>query len=155
MKDYKITKVSETVKEWQSSFGPMVTYKVMVEGEADPVDINQKPETPAPAAGQEVYGSIEVSQYGKKLKKEKKPEGQHTIASTSAAPVRFDNRDDSITRQSALKSAVAVGETDPEKILKLADDFLVWLKNDAVPTVEETPLPEPQGEEIDIDDIPF
>ena len=169
MRDYKVVKVSETVREWVNKHtnSPMVTYKLMVEGESEPVELNQLPDTPAPTVGQEIYGELKTTQYGKQLKKVNKdfdavPKSTQ-VTSSSLEPVSVStnySRDDSITRQSALKSAVATGETDMEKLLHIADDFLVWLKNEPAKTVEE-PLPEPQGEvmdiegEIDLSDIPF
>lgn len=163
MKDYNPTSVKEVGEPDQHG---NKAYSVFFEGEDKPVFMKAKN---APAVGNVEYGVIEdapkKSGEGtyRKFSRKQREEG-------TAQPVRlltpqqpFSNRDESIYRQSALKSAVAVGEKDPEKILNLADDFLTWLKNDA-PTggaVEEVPLPEPQGEvmdtegEINIEDIPF
>lgn len=162
MRDYNPTKVQETdVKDDYGNRG----YNVFFEGEDKPVFMKAKN---APEVGKSEYGVItdEAKKSGNgtyrkftRKQREEKAESQPASTGAVATSVKFENRDDAITRQSALKSAVAVGETDPEKILKLADDFLVWLKNDVS---EEAPLPEPQGEvteldesEIDLDDIPF
>src|SRR5881396_458783 len=79
MAEFKIAKVSTAApREWSfkdrrtGSDVPMETYKVMLEGEDDPVDINRKPGN-APAAGELLTGTIEDSDFGKKFKPERKP----------------------------------------------------------------------------------
>lgn len=59
MPQYKVTAVNPETKNWSSKYGPMVTYEIKLEGHDYPVQLNQKPETPAPTVGQELNGDIE------------------------------------------------------------------------------------------------
>lgn len=90
--DYKIKAVSATVKEWDSKFGPMKTYKLMLEGRELPVEINKKQDSKAPAVGDQLYGTITRNEYGDKIKTEQKNPG-FGGASSSGASARVDNSD--------------------------------------------------------------
>lgn len=166
IKDYNPTSVKEL--EFEDPHGNK-GYNVFFENEDKPVFMMAKR---APEVGSVEYGQIidtpKKSGEGtyRKFKREQREEGQPTPVevsdSTTLQPIvpNYSSRDESITRQSALKSAVATGEKDLDKIIGMADDFLVWLKNE--PETKEEPLPEPQGEvttidesEINLDDIPF
>lgn len=175
IKDYNPTSVKEL--EFEDPHGNK-GYNVFFENEDKPVFMMAKR---APEVGSVEYGQIidtpKKSGEGtyRKFKREQREEG--TVQSVEPLEVSdpkaykavMSNRDDSITRQSALKSAVATGEKDLDKIIGMADDFLVWLKNEPeqkeVPEIDDKisdePLPEPQGEvtedvdEIDLNDIPF
>lgn len=46
-------------EEWTGNYGPMITYRLLVSGGQE-VDLNQKPETPAPTVGQEILGHLET-----------------------------------------------------------------------------------------------
>lgn len=59
--------------EWEGNYGPMVTYRLRANGQE--VDLNQKPETPAPAEGQEIWGHLEDGKFRPKLKKDPRPDG--------------------------------------------------------------------------------
>lgn len=165
-KDYNPTGVKEV---GEPDIHGNKAYSVFFEGEDKPVFMKAKN---APSVGNIEYGQIidapKKSGDGTYRKFERKPrEEGNTSSDVPVLPVdkemmntlnRID-RDDAITRQSALKSAVAaVGKPEPDQIISLADDFLTWLRNDSSPAevVEDVPLPEPQGEDdINLDDIPF
>lgn len=51
---------------------PMETYKVMVEGDNDPIEINRKPGD-KPQVGEVLTGRMENTEYGKRFKKEARP----------------------------------------------------------------------------------
>lgn len=79
MPTYRITQVSANQpKTW--SFEDkrthlnveMETYKVMLEGVEDPVDVNRKAGN-APKTGEELSGAIEKTDFGQKFKAERKP----------------------------------------------------------------------------------
>lgn len=72
---YVIKQVREKPKEWDSAYGPMLTYLIQVEGNGEPVSINKKPESPAPQIGDELYGTIEETKFGQKFKSAPKPFG--------------------------------------------------------------------------------
>lgn len=73
---FKIQAVSQQVKDWSGKFGPMKDYKVKLEGTELPVTITRKPESAPPKAGDEIYGTLDMSgQYGPKFKSESKPDG--------------------------------------------------------------------------------
>lgn len=71
--DYQITAVSPKKNEWESKYGAMVTYYIKVEGNEEPVQLNKKADSSAPKVGDELYGTIKETEYGKKFKGEKKP----------------------------------------------------------------------------------
>lgn len=163
IKDYNPTGVKEV--DFEDSHGNK-GYNVFFENEDKPVFMMAKR---APEVGNVEYGEIidtpKKSGEGTYRKFVRKQREEHTEAPKEASSntgvvvkATFVDRDEAITRQSALKSAVATGEKDLDKIITMADDFLVWLKNE-VPTKDEAPLPEPQGEdiesEINLDEIPF
>lgn len=58
-------------EEWTGRYGDMVTYRLAVNGGQE-VDLNQKPETAAPAIGDEIWGHLEDGKYRPKLKKDQK-----------------------------------------------------------------------------------
>ena len=106
--EYKVTKVSsEKPREWSNPHGGTVYYiKTMLEGHSKPVSIGKK--TPdALKPGFMVYGVIEPSDLPEdKFKGEKKPEFN------SPKDVNWDERNNSIRAQFAIKAAVqAVGNT--------------------------------------------
>lgn len=51
MTAYKVLSVGEP-QEWKGTHGPMHCYRLMLEGVEKPVEINQKPTTAAPSAGE-------------------------------------------------------------------------------------------------------
>jgi hypothetical protein len=84
----------EGSKQFQSKFGPMVSYSMNVvgtDGFEVSVEMNQKAETPAPHVGQVIYGHIEETEYGMKLKKDQTPEptiggpNEHAFARSKAS----------------------------------------------------------------------
>jgi hypothetical protein len=71
MADYKITAVSQTVREYDTKFGAMKSYKLKLEGVEEAVELGQKASTPSPAIGDVLSGTIDTSGgYGPKFKKE-------------------------------------------------------------------------------------
>lgn len=87
MADYKVTAVSQTVKDWTGSYGAMKTYKLMLDGREAPVELNKKAESPAPTVGQSLSGTITTDpKFGDKIKIES------TFGQRSAGP-RPDNSD--------------------------------------------------------------
>lgn len=68
---YTIKAVSSQTRSYETKFGPMISYKVLFEGEETPVEVSQKATTAAPKVGDVVEGTIDTSgQYGPKFKKE-------------------------------------------------------------------------------------
>lgn len=65
---YKIKAVKAEPKEWPSQYGPMLTYTVLFEDRETPVEINKKPDSPAPKVGDIVEGDINRTEYGDKFK---------------------------------------------------------------------------------------
>lgn len=70
MSEYKIQAVSTETRQYDTKFGPMISYKLKLEGHDTPVELGQKSTTPAPQEGQTLNGHIEETQYGPKFKKE-------------------------------------------------------------------------------------
>lgn len=145
--NYKITKVSETVRDYDTKFGAMKSYKVMLENETDPVEISQKASTPAPEAGQELSGSIQTTDYGKKFKKEFANGG--FTGGSGGNKTESPEKQDSIMKMNALNNAVNIGSNHKwegtSTILATADEFLDWLRSGKS---TETPVGKPVDKEL-------
>lgn len=107
---YIIEKVSNNPpKEWTGGFGPMVTYKVIFQGGPDVIEINKKPDSVPPKAGDTLDGTIEGTEYGKRFKAVSKQYGQYGAQSKQSAPSTssYQPRDDNaIKAQFAIKAAI-------------------------------------------------
>jgi hypothetical protein len=86
-------------ESFKTQYGEMLKYTVQFEGSEDWVQINQKPDSPAPKVGDTLEGTIETTQYGKRFKKAQGP-GGFTGGRQNDPETRG-----SIERQSALKVA--------------------------------------------------
>jgi hypothetical protein len=64
---YKVLTVNRH-EDWESQFGPMRSFYIGLEGEGE-VQLRQKPETPAPREGDELFGHVESGPRGKLFKK--------------------------------------------------------------------------------------
>lgn len=83
--DYQVTQVSPETRSFETKFGPMVSYKVKLEGVDEVVELAQKTDTSAPAAGDTLYGSIDTSgSFGPKFKKERRDQFGGGFGSTSS-----------------------------------------------------------------------
>lgn len=73
---FKIEAVSSTKREFESKYGPMVSYRLKLEGVEEPVELTKKTTSPAPTKGSELYGTVDMSsQYGPKFKTERQFDG--------------------------------------------------------------------------------
>ena len=89
-KDYKIQGVSHKIKNWTSQYGDFTTYHVQLEGLGDEaIQLNKKSDSPKPEEGDEIYGEITETEFGKKFKSVQKSEG--TSAKVSDKPTYKDN----------------------------------------------------------------
>lgn len=183
--DYRIAAVSDKIDTWQSNYGEMKSYYVQFEGSTEAVKINQKPETPAPEVGQVLTGDIVADKFGKKFQKAAKPGftggGQ---SSQPPKQIDHDSmyRCNALNNATALANAAREdqkGGLDVDSILPVADKFYTWLKGEnkgyeaAKATAEglKAPIADLEvdnttqtvekteevfdGEEINLDDIPF
>lgn len=102
--------------EFEGQYGKSFKYSVMLEGEAEAVTLNQKPETPAPKAGDILSGTIAEDQYGRKFKKEQKPNG-FSAGFTKSDP----ETPKQIIRQNSLTNAVnyCIAKANLDKNYKL------------------------------------
>lgn len=94
--EYTIKAVSEHTRTYDTKFGQMISYKLKLDGVDAPVELGQKTTTPAPQAGQTLYGHIEETTFGPKFKKEQPQDfGQARTSSgstpTSTSKGKFDN----------------------------------------------------------------
>lgn len=64
---YKVLDVHR-VEDWDGQHGPMRSFYVGLEGEGE-VQLRQKPETPAPRAGESLFGHVESGPRGKVFRK--------------------------------------------------------------------------------------
>lgn len=153
MADYKVTAVSATVKDWTGSHGAMKTYKLMLEGREQPVELNKIATSPAPTVGQPLTGTITTDpKWGDKLKIES------TFVPGARPAPRPDNSDGQRQGMCTNNAANYINMTDAdltadawaEKVHAYASALysLGDLKKETNPFEgEEAPL--------DVDDIPF
>lgn len=98
--DYEVVSAVKT-GSYSTQYGEMYKYAVELKGESDGVELSQKPETPAPAPGSTLHGSITSDKYGRKFKKEQKGGGGYGGGSGGAAPANTP----SIEKQKSLAEA--------------------------------------------------
>ena len=84
--EYTIEAVASEVREYESKYGTMKSYKLKLTGELDPVELSQKATTPAPTVGTVLNGNIEDGQYGKKFKKDFQANGTTPRSFGGGAP---------------------------------------------------------------------
>jgi hypothetical protein len=174
---YKITSVGPD-KEITTQNGKFKVYSIQLEG-VGWVELMQKPETAAPNAGQELEGTVEDTQYGKRFKK-----AQGAGGSFGGNRAQDPATRSSIERQSALKASVdAVRDyyaivPDPEltlekyvtKVVNVTNIFTKAIAGaDAKQPeaqaqhsevlggqeVDQLPGEKPETDQINLDDIPF
>lgn len=153
-KEYKVVAVSsKPPKEWQSSYGPMLTYNLMLEGRKDPVETNKKPDSPKPKVGDVLYGHIEATEYGDKFKSDPRPSSNAPTYSPAKSST-YTRDDKAIQSQWAIGQAVSLftngKDEDIANIEKNANDFFAMIdrvKEGRTMVIEEEPLPEFPGEE--------
>lgn len=170
MPEYKISKVSAgPPKAWSfkdkktGNDIPMETYKVMLEGVDEPVDLSRKPGN-LPKVDELLLGTIEPTDFGQRFKAERKP---------YTPGAGFSPKDqDGIKAQWAIRQAVALhnhlGSQDKDNIPNLA--FIENTAQELFHMVERvktskltaqavfadgTPVPTSDDGMIDVSDIPF
>lgn len=163
-RDYTITAVSPKVDEWQGQYGTMKTYHVKVDAHGDEVvQINKKPDSPAPQTGDTIYGDTSQSQHGLRFKSAPKQQG---FGGFKADP----------DKQAQIKAQWAIGQakdwtlqTTQEfgDIERSAAQFFAMvdrIKSGQLPATtgstvvtEKKPdvVAEVPDDEINLDDIPF
>lgn len=131
---------------WEGSHGPMVSYKMEVSdsnGNQQTVELNQKPDTPAPSQGQEIDGFLEPSKrdgFPPKLKKTPKAAGGG-FGGGKGKP-RDPAERASIERQVAFKGAVelcAAGAHSME--VDALNERLAALFHHGLSLIQHTPDP--------------
>jgi len=96
---YKIKNIGPD-KEITTNNGTFKVYSLQFDGDESWVELMQKPTTPAPTVGQELEGTIETTQYGKRFKR------VQAAGSFQGGRTNDPETRGSIERQSALKAAV-------------------------------------------------
>jgi hypothetical protein len=117
---YKIANAMKT-GEYESKFGKMFKYTIQFEGESEAVELSQKPESPAPKVGDQLEGTIEDTQYGRKFRKERKEGGQ--VGGYKSNP----ETQKQIIRQNALTNAVAycIAKSQADKKYELSGKHVI------------------------------
>lgn len=179
--NYKIVTAMKT-GEFEGKYGKLYKYAVQFEGKDEAVEMNQKPGSPAPKAGDELEGTIESTQYGKRFKRTQtggnqggyrdNPERQSSIEWQSA---RRDAVDYCIAKSRLLfdlkKTKEAEEELSGKHIFEVALYFkgietgATQLKNkqdklkdepkEEPAEIQEYPQDDIQPDEVDIEDVPF
>lgn len=168
---YKVTNALKTGTV-KTKFGEFDKYAVQLEGETDTVELLQKPDSPALTVGQELDGTIEDTQYGKRFKKTQQAGGGFGGSRAADPATRA-----SIERQSALKAAVEAmynysqvyGQDEKlsvnaytNRIVNLTNAFAAVIAGQAVAVtpaekapVEEPATEQPPADQINLDDLPL
>lgn len=151
-KTYKIQAVSTKVDNWSNEYGDFSTYHIKLEGqEADDevVQLNKKSDSPAPQAGDEIYGDLTGTKFGIKFKSEKKPFGGQASLPLPSGSTESRDTQDSIDRSVVLKASVDLisrvawkpNKSWQQDTLDVADEFLEWLQNTGSPSRGEPTSP--------------
>lgn len=160
-RDYTITAVSPKVDEWEGKYGAMKTYHVRVDAHGeDVVQVNKKPESPAPQKGETIHGEISSTEHGLKYKYVSKQQG---FGGFKADP----------DKQSQIKAQWAIGQAK-DWVLQTTQEFgdievsahqffamVDRVKSGQAPAVTGTTVvsrdivAEVPDEDIDISQIPF
>lgn len=128
---YRVAQVTSQ-NTWDGSHGPMVSYKMEVTddgGNQQTVELNQKPDTPAPSVGQEIDGFLEPAKregFPPKLKKTPKPAGGG-FGGGKGKP-RDPAERASIERQTALRGACDVAAALPHCGIGDADTLILTIQ---------------------------
>lgn len=110
---YEVKSVHGEPKEWSGQYGPMLTYKLDLqsdEGFAGGVELNRKPESRAPQAGERVAGHLEEGKYADKLKidfeetKALKQGGSEAPSAGTSSGARNDDVGARIERMAVIKA---------------------------------------------------
>lgn len=127
MKNYIIKNLSPKQKHWSSEHGDFVTYFVRLEGEGDEaIMLNKKTDSPPPEAGQELYGELVETKFGKRFKSAKRADVR------GGGWQKSPEEQESIARAVAFKGALEyhhdTSDATPQQVLETAEEFLPWLK---------------------------
>lgn len=115
---YRISAVSPETRNWSSQYGEKTTYKVRFDGHQNVVQMNKNADAPAPKVGDEVYGTIQASEYGDKFKGERKPfPSQMPLSAPRTAPQKDEK---AIQAMWAIGQSVAA-HTGSIGVLKVED----------------------------------
>ena len=170
---YKISNSMRT-GEFESKFGKMVKYTVQFDGEAEAVEIVQKPDSPEPKTGDEVEGDIETTQYGRKFKRERQGYnggGGKSDPATQKAIIRQNSLTNAVAyctaKANLMEQKKALEYLTGKQVMQVATYFAKYSegsvtvvteseKKEEIPEqqVDETPPP-PTDNEINIEDLPF
>lgn len=109
--EYTITQIKKN-DTWKNNYGEFQSYSLALQGFGEAVSLNKKvPVSQEPQVGDVIYGSLELAT-GKsgrdyyKFKAEQRMDNQNDSPSPSQKPVDWDNRQNSIKAQFAIKTAV-------------------------------------------------
>lgn len=151
--DYTIKEVFEEVNRWNGKFGPMITYKMLLEETGEEViDQNKKPDSPAPKVGDVLYADIERNAFGAKLKVQQKPDGTFSGSvgkgsETASKPAWKDNSKD-ITLGMVWKTVAGIrglpeNQTDFTKFFEIVRSHLdeLLLMSEQMNRGSQTALP--------------
>jgi hypothetical protein len=140
-KKFVISAVSEKVKEWESQYGQMVTYSIKLEETNDEViEINKKPDSPAPQVGQELFGHLEDSRNKEFPTRKFKVVNKAYVGGGKAPYVESPEKQASIYRSVALNNASLIFQGTGEAvstILEHAESFDEWLTKNAPASSKE------------------
>lgn len=119
----KIQAVGKQTKPWNGKYGGMVDYKVKFEDSDNVVTLTRKADSKAPVAGEEVYGTVDMSgEYGPKFKSESKPFGGGGASKT------YQPKDEkAIQAMWAIGQAIAAEQREPQDIEALASDLFAMV----------------------------
>lgn len=128
---FKVTALSPKTKQWKGNYGPMVDYYVKLEGVDAPVIVTKKPDSRPPAAGDELFGTLDMSgKFGPKFKAEKQAfggGGTNSFSGGGGSKPSYQPKDEaSIHAQFAIREAnlqVVNGLIEHDALEQRANDF--------------------------------
>lgn len=144
--EYRVSAVLEE-NEWEGQFGPMKSYKLIVDG-AGEVEINQKPSTPPPYVEQIIFADL-IPSDGKFPPRLKRAQRDEQPSNSTSLPVRngHDKTTLSIARQSSIRSAAIylAGQKDTDALWELTERFYADVLDPPSPPAAPIPVVEEKG----------
>lgn len=125
--EYKIAQVDEETKTWQSAYGEMVTYTLLLDETGEEIiQQNKKPDSPAPKVGDVLYGHIERNAFGAKFKTEARP---LAAKPSGSAPAAYKDHSKGITLGMVWKTVAGIrglpeNKTDFEQFFLIVREHL-------------------------------
>lgn len=105
---FKIQAVSKQTKPWTGTYGAMIDYRLKLDGLDEVVVLSKKADSPAPAAGNELFGSVDMSgKFGPKFVVDRSRFGGSSGGGSGSKPAYQPKDEKAIQAMWAIGQSVA------------------------------------------------